>query len=238
MNRAFTAIALAGLLLLAGCSAAPVDTAAATAETATDGETTIVTTGSGSVSAQPDTAVLWLAVVATGDSAELARADAAERTDALLDALSDAGVADDAVTTAGYSLTTEYDYSGSEREAVGYRAVHTLRVETAPDSAGELVDVAVGAAGVEVHGVQFTLSDAAREALRAEAIDSAMTAARADADAAAGAVGLSVTTIEQIQVGSSPGYDVRFAETADAGTEFRPGEVSVDVTVTVTYRAA
>lgn len=239
MNRTFTAIALAGLLLLAGCSAAPIDNAAAATEPGADGEeTTIVTTGTGSVAAQPDTAVLWLAVVATGDTAETAREDAAQRTDALLDALSDAGVADDAVTTAGYSLTAQYDYSGDERDVVGYRAVHTLRVEAAPDEAGELVDVAVGAAGVEVHGVQFTLSDDAREELRAEAVDAAMSAARADADAAAEAAALAVTGIQQVQVGTSHGYDVRFAETADAGTEFRPGEVDVQVTVTVTYRAA
>lgn len=236
MDRTFTAIALAGLLLLAGCSAAPVDTAAA-APVEGD-ETTIVTTGSGSVAAQPDTAVLLLAVVATSDSADAARADAAERTDALLEALQAAGVPEDDITTVGYSLTTQYDYAGSEREAVGYRAVHTLRVEAAPGEAGELVDAAVGAAGVEIHGVQFTLSDAAREELRGEAIDAAMTAARADADAAADASGLSVTGIEQVQIGSGPVYDVRFAETADAGTTFRPGEVSVQVTVTVTYRAA
>jgi hypothetical protein len=239
MNRAFTAVALAGLLVLAGCSGAPVDTAAATAEPATDGaETTIVTTGTGSVTAQPDTAVLRLAVVATADSAEAARADAAERTDTLLAALSDAGVAEDAVTTVGYSLTTQYDYSGSEREAVGYRAVHTLRVETTPDEAGGVIDAAVGAAGVEVHGVQFTLSDDKREQLRADAVAAAMNAARADADAAAGAADLSVTGVEQVRVDSSPGYTVRFAETADTGTELRPGEVSVQVTVTVTYRAA
>lgn len=238
MTRTVTAIALAGLLLLAGCSAAPVDNAAAATEPASGEETTIVTTGTSSVAAQPDTAVLWLAVVATGDTAETAREAAAERTDALLDALSDAGVPDEAVTTAGYSLTAQYDYSGDERDVVGYRAVHTLRVEAAPDEAGELVDVAVGAAGVEVHGVQFTLSDDARDELRAEAVESAMTAARADADAAAEAGDLSVTGIEQVQVGSNHGYDVRFADATEAGTEFRPGEVSVDVTVTVTYRAA
>lgn len=239
MNRVFTAVALAGLLLLAGCSAAPIDTAAATDAPTDDGATTIVTTGSGSVSAQPDTAVLQLAVVATGDSAETVRADAAERTDALLDALSDAGVPEDAVTTAGYSLTAQYDYAGGERELVGYRAVHTLQVETAPDEAGETIDAAVGAAGVEVYGVQFTLSDEAREELRAEAVDAAMNAARSDADAAAGAANLSVTGVEQVQIGSSPGYNVRYAESADsASTQFRPGEVSVQVTVTVTYRAA
>jgi len=151
MNRSITAIALAGLLLLAGCSAAPIDTAAATAEApSASNTTTIVTTGTGSVTAQPDIAVLQLAVVSTGESAEAVRADAADRTAALIDALQNAGVAEDAITTAGYSLTATYDYSGTEREPTGYRAVHSLRVETAPDSAGTVIDTAVGSAGVEV----------------------------------------------------------------------------------------
>ena len=239
MNRAITAIALAGLLLLAGCSAAPIESAVATADgpSASNG-TTIVTTGSGSVTAQPDVAVLQLAVVSTGESAEAVRADAADRTTALLDALEEAGVPDEAITTAGYSLTATYDYSDGEREATGYRAVHSLRVETAPDSAGTVLDTAVGSAGVEVYGVQFTLTDAAREALRAEAVGDAVAAARADADAAAGAAGLTVTAVEQLTVGTSPSYDVRFAEMDSAGTQFQPGTVSVTVTVTVTYRAA
>lgn len=239
MNRAITAIALAGLLLLAGCSAAPIESAAATAEgpSASNG-TTIVTTGSGSVTAQPDVAVLQLAVVSTGESAEAVRADAADRTTALLDALEAAGVPEEAITTAGYSLTATYDYSGDERTVTGYRAVHSLRVETAPDSAGTVLDTAVGSAGVEVYGVQFTLSDAAREELRADAVGDAVAAARADADAAAGAAGLTVTDVEQLTVGTSPSYDVRFAEMDAAGTQFQPGTVSVTVTVTVTYRAA
>ena len=239
MNRTVTAIALAGLLLLAGCSAAPIDTAAATAEApSASNSTAIVTTGTGSVTAQPDTAVLQVAVVSTGESAEAVRADAAERTDALLDALRDAGVAEDAITTAGFSLTATYDYSDGEREATGYRAVHSVRVETAPDSAGTVLDTAVGSAGVEVYGVEFTLSDAVREELRAEAVGDAVAAARADADAAAGASGLTVTGVEQISVGSGPSYNGRFAEMDAAGTQFQPGTVSVTVTVTVTYRAS
>lgn len=239
MNRAITAIALAGMLLLAGCSAVPIESAVATADgpSASNG-TTIVTTGSGSVTAQPDVAVLQLAVVSTGESAEAVRADAADRTAALLDALEEAGVPEAAITTAGYSLTATYDYSGGEREATGYRAVHSLRVETAPDNAGSVLDAAVGSAGVEVYGVQFTLTDAAREELRAEAVGDAVAAARADADAAAGAAGLTVTAVEQLTVGTSPSYDVRFAEMDSAGTQFQPGTVSVTVTVTVTYRAA
>jgi hypothetical protein len=239
MNRPITAIALAGLLLLAGCSAAPIDTTAATADgPSASNSTTIVTTGTGSVSAEPDTAVLQLAIVSTGKSAEAVRADAADRTAALLDALAEAGVPEEAITTAGYSLTATYDYAAGEREPTGYRAVHSLRVETAPDSAGTVLDTAVGSAGVEVYGVQFTLSDAAHEELRADAISNAVTSARADADAAAGAAGLTVTGVEHLNVGSSPNYNVRFAEMDAAGTQFQPGTVSVTVTVTVTYRAA
>ena len=239
MNRTLTAIALAGLLLLAGCSAAPIDTATATAGTQTGDDATIVTSGSGSATADPDTAVLRLAVVATGERAEAVRADAADRSTALFDALRAAGVPDDAITTVGYSLTAQYDYSSSERETIGYRAVHSIRVETTPDRAGAVLDTAVVTAGTEVYGVQFTLSDAAQEQLRAEALEAAMLAARADADAVADTAELAVGGVEQVTVGSNAGYDVRFTE-ADGGsaTTFQPGSVSVTVSVSVTYRAS
>lgn len=238
MRRAALPLVIASLLLLAGCTAPLQTTSASTADSA---GTTIDATGVGTVSTAPDLAVVSLSVVATADSPDEARSDVADRTDQLLSALDDAGVPEDNVTTTGYSLSPVYDYSGDAREITGYRAVHSFRVEIVPDEAGTVVDTAVSAAAAEVNGVQFTLSDETRAALREQAIEQAVDHARTDADAAASAAGLDVTGVHSMQVGSSgPYYPVAYESAArggDAGTSFRPGEATVTVTVQVTYTA-
>ena len=230
MNRPLLAVALAGIVLLAGCSA-PLQTATAADA---DDATTVVTTGSGSVTADADLAVLSLSVVAVADSADAARKDAANRSSTLVDALRDAGADDDAITTAGYSLNAQYDRE--DADPTEYRAVHAYRVEVAPDDAGTAIDAAVADAAAEVWGVSFTLSADTRADLRAEAVGNAVADARIDADAAADAAGLTVTGVDHVEVGSMPVFAGRALESADASTELRPGPVTVEATVTVTYR--
>jgi len=65
-----------------------------------------------------------------------------------------------AATTAGVSLSPQYDFSDGERELAGCVAVHSLRVESGVNSAASVVDAAVGAGATRVSGVQF--SDVAR----------------------------------------------------------------------------
>ena len=187
--------------------------------------------------ADTDLAVVRVAVVSVADTAEAARNDTASRSTALVDALVAAGVPADAITTASFSLNARYERDDGERELVGYRAVHAYRVEVAPDEAGIVVDTALSEAGAEIWGVEFTLTPETRAELRAEAVENTVADARVDADAATAAAGLELTRVVSIEVGSSPVFVGRGLETADAGTELRPGPVTVEATVTVTDRA-
>lgn len=237
MRPAALPLAVAGLLLLAGCTA-PLQTAAPNDTPADSG--TVVATGAGSVTADPDLAVLSVAVVSTADTADGAREATATRVDTLLTALADAGVDEANVTSTGYSLTPQYDYRDGSRDLLGYRAVHTFRVETAPADAGRIVDVSVAGAGVEVWSVAFTLSEDRQDELRADAIAAAVESARHDAEAAAGAADLTIDGVDSVQVGSAP---VPYPQVADAraeagATEFQPGPVTVSASVTVTYRVS
>lgn len=237
MRPAALPLAVVGLLLLAGCTA-PLQTTAANDPPADSG--TVVATGAGSVTADPDLAVLSVAVASTADTADAAREATATRVDTLLTALADAGVDEANVTSTGYSLTPQYDYRDGSRDLLGYRAVHTFRVETAPADAGRIVDASVAAADVEVWSVAFTLSDDRREALRADAIAAAVENARRDAEAAAGAADLTIDDVDAMQVGSAsvPSPQVADARAEAGATEFQPGPVTVSATVTVTYRVS
>lgn len=238
-------IALATLVLLAGCVAPLQTDGGADAPNAQEADEqsnrTITVSGDGEVTAEADLAVLSVAVTATASSADEARAQVAERSEQMRQALRDAGVDDDAVTTSHFRVQPEYDHRGEERNLTGYRAVHAYDIEVSPDRAGEVLDVAVGNGANEVQSVSFTLSDDARADLRAEALNAAMDAARTDADTLAAATNLSITGVHSVS--TSGGYspvDSRVAyETADAGgsTSFEPGPVTVTATVTVTYEA-
>ena len=240
MRTRSLAVALGLLVLLAGCLG-PLQTASPTTETAetTDG-TTISATGTGSVTTDADLAVVSVAVVATADSADAARGQVAADVQRMRTALRDAGVPDDAVSTASFSVFPDYR-NGDDPADRGFRAVHSFRIEIDPARAGEVVDVAVANGASEVQGVVFTLTDETRASLRAQAIERAVTAARADADAMAGSVDHSITGVETMSTTGGFAPVERFAaESAADGarTTFEPGPVSVSVTVDVTYRAA
>lgn len=253
---ALTAVSVAVLVLLAGCAGAGVPSGTdgngdSNAETGSSdvavgshdaaGNSTVTVGASATVEAAPDLAVVTVAVEATADSAEAARAAVAEDAERMRAALRESGVPDGNVSTAAFDVRPQYDHRGDERELVGYRAVHAYRVEVAPDRAGEVIDVAVGNGATSVSGVSFTLSDEARQELREEALTAAVENARADAETVAAATGTTlgeVRTVSTSNDGGGPGpvYETR----ADAGgsTTVEPGTVSVSASVTVVYELA
>ncbi|WP_224267884.1 SIMPL domain-containing protein [Haloprofundus salinisoli] len=237
MRFRLPAVVLAVALLTAGCLA-PLQTSSPSA--AGDGQQ-ISVSGTGEANADPDVAVLSVTVEAGADSAAEARDTVANRSETLVSALVDAGVAEDNITTEYYAVHPEYDHSGEERRVVGYTARHAYRVETTPDRAGELIDVAVDNGASRVDGVQFTLSDEKRAELREEAIDAAVADAEGEASSLAAAAGLELGEVRTLSTtGTSDPYSPRYEMASDAGaagTSVRPGPVSVTVTVQATYTA-
>lgn len=242
-TRALTAAAVAALVLVAGCVGAGSPSVAAQEGDDSATNTSTVTVGaSATVEAAPDLAVVRVAVEETAESAEAARAAVAEDAERMREALRESGVPDGNVSTEAFDIRPQYDYSGDERELVGYRAVHAYSIETAPERAGEVIDVAVGNGATSVSGVSFTLSDEARQELRQEALTAAVENARADAETVAAATATTLGEVRTVSTsndggaGPSPVYETR----ADAGgsTTVEPGTVSVSASVTVVYELA
>ncbi len=236
-------MAVAALVLLAGCGAALQTTGEPTATTGGDAgatQRTVSTTGAGTAVADADRAVVRVAVTARADTAEAAREAVAADAARMRTALRDAGVDDDAVTTAYYRISPQYADGGERdgRAIVGYDAVHAYRIDAAADAAGTVVDTALGGGASEVQGVTFTLGDETRAELRAVALERAMAAARADAETIAASSELSVVGVQSASTGGHVG-PVYGPEAADRlGTTFDSGSVTVTATVAVTYVAA
>lgn len=247
--RPLLPVIFAAMLLLAGC-VAPLQTDGGSAAAPADGETppNISVSGTGTASADADLALVSVTISALDSDAEAARSAVAEDSQAMFDALTDAGVdTEEAVTTTFFRISPEYDYSrDGGRELLGYRAAHGYQIEVTPEQAGDAIDAAVGAVsgdgenGIVVDGVQYTLTDETRADVRAEALENAVDAARADADTVAGAAGVSIAGVRTISTGADynpyPQPRYAFEESADgASTVLQPGPVEVSATVTITY---
>lgn len=205
---------------------------------------TVSVSASGSVDAAPDRAVLTLAVETVGATAEEALAENARRADALIRALTEAGIPRDDIGTASFGLSPEYarperGEPQGEPRIVGYRAHNMLRVVVDElERAGQIIDAAAAAGGNRIGGPSFEIADP--EPLRLRALASAVAKARAEAEVLASALGMALG--DPLTVDSSSGdtpppmpYARTMAMEADVATPIEPGTMSVSATVRVTW---
>ena len=98
--------------------------------------------GSGVASGEPDIAVISLGVEALRDSVSEARSDAASALGAVVAALREAGVAEDDIRTAYFSIDPRYEYlRDGEQELRGFQVTNTLNVTVRDlNATGDIVD--------------------------------------------------------------------------------------------------
>jgi uncharacterized protein YggE len=133
-----------------------------------------------------------------------------------------------------------YDSSRNGIQVIrGYRVTNVLSVSVRKvDSAGKVIDDAVGAGGNNaiVQSISFTIEDT--EALTQAAREDAMKEARAKAGQLANHAGVNVgKPISIIEGGAAIPYEVSpiAARAADTATPIEPGQLQVVVSVTVLY---
>jgi uncharacterized protein YggE len=253
-NRALAALALAGVVLLAGCvggigSTAPAnDDPAAVGDAAGDDGTTVAVAGQATVEAEPDAATVSLSVQAQGDDAATVRDRLAENVSDVRAALADLGLDDEQVTTDHFRVRQTRPHERERGDAPDYVGVHALTVELDDvDAVGDVVDAAVGAGATDVDHVTFRLSDERRAELRDEALTDAMGDARDEAELLAAAEGLTLANAASISTDEvsvdRPTREVAYADAAatpapgGASTSVAPGDVTVRVSVQVVYNA-
>jgi len=248
---------------LAGCLGGDGGAAAGNETTpAPAGDRRVVTvSGTGEVRGDPDRAIVELDLAARADRAGAVRDDLATRADAVREALLDAGVDEDDITTSRFRIDERIDRrrlreadvdpdSTEARERFRfYQGTHSIAVELDDvDAVGTVIDTAVDAGADEVDRVVFTLSDGKRSDLREEALREAVRNARSEADAIAEEVGGEV--VEATVVDASRGRIGPVERSGDAAlqatatpaatpaapsTGVEPGDVTVTVDVDVRY---
>ena len=200
--------------------------------------------GTGTITTDPDRAIVSLAVETQNSDVKAAQSENAVRMNGVIDAVRALGIPSEDLKTTGYSISIIRDDSEKgvfDQEVTYYQVTNTLLVELRDiQRAGEVVDTAVNNGANRINYVSFTLSDEKQESLRAEALTDAVNSARNDASTVANAMGVSMTGVKEINVGS-PVIPVRYAEIAydtapvAAATPIEPDTIDVTATVSITY---
>lgn len=159
----------------------------------------VVVTGESFVQAQPDTAVLTVAVVTQNASASEAQAENASKTDAVVRAVRAAAGTAAEVKTSGYSLQPQYAYKeGAPPTITSYIARNSVTVTTGElNRVGAVIDAASRAGANTVDGLSFTLRNDGQA--RQRALSEATREALAKARAIATTLGGSVVRIVEVQ---------------------------------------
>lgn len=245
-KTALASLALAGLLLMAGCSTslAP-GSAAATPNQDGQSMQSITVGASGTAETSPDQAVVRVGIEVTGENASIVRERLADNASALRDALAERDVDDDQIRTSHYDIDRNHRRAHPEREEAdepAYRGVHVFEVTLSDLSkTGEVIDASVENGASRVDDVQFTLSEEKRRNLRQQALEDAMGNARSQADTLAAEGGLSVEGVHTIETNERTHFRPYEAAAAaaggDGGTSIDSGPVTVQTQVRVTYNA-
>ena len=192
------------------------------------------------VTAKPDRVQIDLGVVTHAATSQEAAAENARQADAVLAAVRKALGAAGVLKTISYSLNPNYKYHpNAEPTPDGYTASNVVQA-TLDDLAkiGVVIDTATAAGANHVQDIAFTLRD--QDAVRAEALRQAATRARAEAEVLAGALGLRVVRVLNVEENSAQFVPLRVmasrvASAATAASAPTPVEAgTLDITANVT----
>jgi len=234
-NKLFIAV-LALALLLSACGPTTINQAAP------ENVRTLNVNGVGQSYLTPDIAYIYIGVHTEGKSASEAVDLNKTQTSAVIDALKAAGVDAKDIRTTNFSIYPSQQYApdGTASGTV-YMVDNTVYVVVRDlDGLGSLLDDAISAGANTINSIQFDVADkttAVKEA-RTKAVGDAKTQAKELADAA----GISLGDIQSINFyDSSPyayiegGKGGGGAVAAEASVPIQPGQLTISVTVSITY---
>ncbi len=233
------AVALMATTLVAASHPASAQDASPVAGAST---ATVSVSGVGVVTTTPDTASVQLGVTVTQATLADAQSQASTQMQAVIDALTAAGVAAKDIQTSSYyvSVVQNYDTNGNPSDVSNFQVQNMVNVVVRDiDTVGPILDGAVAAGANTVYGVNFYLDDSSAASTQARAL--AVQDAQKRAEELATAAGMTLGPVVSITEGysSGPVYGKGGgAMAADAGVPapIQVGTTTIEVDVNVTYQ--
>jgi uncharacterized protein YggE len=125
----------------------------------------------------------------------------------LLNALNAAGVQENETSTSSFTITPNYNYSGSSTivNITGYTVTNSIQIDTANiDKISRWIDIAVATGANRVNSIYFSLSDQKLDETKNNLLKDAINNAKSKADIAASVLGLKVIGTRSINLDVSP----------------------------------
>ncbi len=202
-------------------------------------EDTVTVSGSATVRAAPDRALVSITAESRAKRPREAQEQNARAMTGAREAIAAAGIPDSALRTTQIHLGPEFDWVDGQQRLRGYLARNTIevRVDKLGDLGG-LLDAVVGAGATSISGIAFDLAD--REALERQALTSAVRNARARAEAMAAGAGREIAHIVRIEDGARAAapeprmYAMARVQMESVETPVAPGELEITASVTLT----
>ena len=227
---------LAFALILSACGPTTINQEAAPVNR------TLNVNGTGSTYLTPDIAYIYIGVHTEGPTASEAVEANKVQTNAVLDALKNAGVDEKDLRTTNFSIWPSQQY-GPDGSVTGtiYMVDNTVYVTVRDlEGLGDLLDDAIAAGANSINSIQFDVAD--KTAAVSEARDLAVKDAEVQAQELADAAGVTLGEIQNISSYDSSPYPIAEgkgggggAMAADTAVAIQPGQLTITVSVNTTY---
>ena len=203
----------------------------------------VMVSAAGTAYGEPDEAGFDAGVSALNADVQTATTEVTQKSQRLLGALRDAGIADKDVRTSGFTIYPEQNYDNNgQPTSVRYRVTNAVHV-TVRDTAqlGALLSGSIEAGANEISNVVYTFSN--QDALERQAREAAMTQARTKAEQLARFGGAELGAVARISEGSQsgggeplPSFRMEsMAADASAPVPVVSGQLAVTVSVQVVF---
>jgi len=232
-------VATLGAVLVSQVSCGP---ATAQVETPDEERRTVSVSGSGTVSAAPDEVVLRLGVETMAETASEALSGNSEQMEAVIAAVTEAGVPEENVQTQTVQLRPRYETPqretgpAQERELIGYVASNIVEARTSDlEGVGRLLDEAVQAGANRIEGLRFEVSDPG--SLLDQAREAAWQDAESKAQQLATLAGVELGEVLSINESTTAPRPVGLggAVEREAAVPIEPGAEDIQVDLQVTW---
>jgi uncharacterized protein YggE len=150
---------------------------------------TLTVTANESVTAEPDVAIVHIGFETQPASAKDAYATGAQTSNAIIDALKQAGIAESTIHSESQYLNRDYSVPKSHK----FILTEQWTVKTTPKRAAEILDVAVTAGANSSGQIEWTVND--ERGLENQALDKAAARAKADAEELAKGMGVRLSAL-------------------------------------------
>lgn len=190
----------------------------------------------------PDRATVSIAVQTKASTATAAATENATKQNAVMTSLRALGLANEQLSTTGYSVSPEYRYpQNSAPVLTGYTVTNTVLAEIHDvKTVGKVLDAALASGSNVISSLDFYASNT--DAARQSALEKAVTKAHADAQTAATAAGGSLGALIYLSVNGGnimppsprPMYMAKAMSAPE--TQINPGQQALSVSVAASWR--